>query len=429
MSRMTLTAALLAAALTPALSQIETVRIDSLTLDRAVALGLEHHQSLRAAEANVASASAAKRQALSSYYPAINFSATGSHTEGVFVFNPSIPSRYQIYSNYSTGLAGQQTIYDFGKTSERVGANTSFEEASEEDFRSAHDNVVVNVQVAFFTYLQNLEVATVNEEAVQQAQAHLAAAKAYYSVGRRPLLDVASAEVNLANANVALIRARNQVRVAKLQLENAMGVHPAGPYSVKADMHGQPLEFSLDSARVAALRSRSDVLSARLRAEGFSNLATAAWDQHLPTISANGTWNWSGFDVRLYGRWTAGLSFTLPIFQGFGIQAAAQQAEAAAEAGQATVQLTIENALLDVEQNYLAVQEAGDRYTASTKLVDQADESLRLAEQQYKAGVGTSLDVTDAEVNRANARITRIQALYDYNSSVARLVKAMGVRM
>ncbi len=424
-----MTAVLVLAGFLPAWSQGEAVRIDTLTIARAVALGLEHHQSLQAAEANVASASAAKTQALSTYYPAIAFNASASHTEGVFVFNPSIPSRYQIYSNYSSGLTGQQIIYDFGKTSERVGANTSFVGASQEDFRAARDNVVVNVEVAYYTYLQDIEVAQVDSEAVQQAQDHLNAAKAFYSVGRRPLLDVTTAEVNLANANVALIRSRNAVRVARLQLENAMGVHPTGPYAVRAQVQMRPLGFSLDSARAVALKQRPDIAAAQLRTEGLSSLATSVWDQNLPTLSANGTWNWSGFDVRLYGRWTAGLTFTLPIFQGFGIQAQADQAQAAAEGQRAAARLTVENALLDVEQTYLSAQEAWDRHNASGKLVDQAEESLRLAEQQYKAGVGTALDVTDAEVNRANARITEIQALYDYNSSIVRLIRAMGAKM
>src|SRR5512146_1670868 len=130
MPRILKTAAAVLAGSTQGWAQETAVRFDTLTIARAVALGLEHHQSLAAAEANVASASAAKTQALSSYYPAIGFNASASHTEGVFVFNPSIPSRYQIYSNYSTGLSGQAIIYDFGKTSERVGANSSFLGAS-----------------------------------------------------------------------------------------------------------------------------------------------------------------------------------------------------------------------------------------------------------------------------------------------------------
>ena len=174
------------------------------------------------------------------------------------------------------------------------------------------------------------------------------------------------------------------------------------------------------------MTNRPDILSAHAQYEALSAFAASTWGLHLPTLSATGSYSWSGFDVKLYGRWTAGLTFSFPIFQGFGINAQVDQAQAAAQGQLAQVSLTIENAMLDVEQNYLAVGEAGDRIAATDKLVEQADESLRLAEKQYAAGVGTALDVTDAQVVRANARITAIQALYDHTIALSRLRQSMG---
>ena len=399
---------------------------DTLTVDNAVAIALQNHFAIKAAQANVVSAEAGKRVVVSTYLPAIGFSASSVHTEGTFVFNPSIASKYQIYSNYTAGLTASQLIYDFGKTTNRISANTDFVTASKEDFRTARDNVITNVEVAFLTYLEDQDVVKVTLETIAQAESHLKSAKAFYSVGTRPLLDVTRSEVDLANANVASIRAKNQMEVARLQLENAMGIHPDHPYVVYAAVTMPPMTITLDSARSQARSNRPDILAAQSRYDALSSLASSAWDQHLPTLSANGTWNWSGFDVTLYGRWSAGLTFSFPIFQGFGISAAAQQASANAEAQQAALVLTIENALLDVEQNYLAVNEANERYGASVKLVEEAEASLTLAEKQYSAGVGTLLDVTDAQVLRANARITQIQALYDYNNSLVRLKMAMG---
>jgi outer membrane protein len=412
---------------TLAFAQEDVVNIDTLSLQRAVAIALEHHPTLQAAEANVYSAEAGKRLALSSYFPLISASGTATHTEGVFVFNPSIPSRYQIYSNYVAGFTGSQLIYDFGKTSSRVGANTDFVEASEQDFRSAHDNVIMNVQLAYFTYLQAKSVVTVNQEAVEQATRHLAQARAFYTVGRRPQFDVTRAEVDLANANVNMIRARNGMQVARVQLNNAMGVHPTHPYEVSDSLGTGPVALNLDSVRSVAAGNRPDLLSAKARLTGFESLTSAARSQHLPTLSATGAYNWSGFDVRLYPRWNAGLSLTLPIFQGFSINAQVQQAEAAAEIARANLSSLTQNVMLEVEQAYLGVTEAQERMGATAKLVEQAEQNLNLAERQYAAGVGTALDVTDAQLTRSNARITNIQALFDYNSSLARLQKAVGM--
>ena len=415
-------------------AQVDIVTVDSLSLEQAVALALEHHPSLQAAQANLHSAEASKKLALSSYYPSISATGTGSHTEGYFVFNPSIPSRYQIYSNYVAGFNGTQLIYDFGKTSSRVGANTDFVEASQEDLRSAHDNVVMNVQLAYFAFLSQRSVVTVNEEAVQQAASHLTQAKAFYTVGRRPQFDVTRAEVDLANANVNLIRARNALDVARVQLDNAMGIHPVRPYAVTDSLGTAPVNLNLDSVVAIAAQRRPDLLSAKARLSGFQGLVGAARSQHLPTLSANGSYNWSGFNLQfqngiggLYPRWIAGLTFTLPIFQGFAINAQVEQAEASAEVARANLSTLTQAALLEVQQAYLGVGEAQERLGAAAKLVEQAEQNLNLAQRQYAAGVGTALDITDAQLTRSNARITKIQALFDYNSSLARLHKAIGI--
>ncbi len=419
-----LTAPIILACRAPA--QSNDLIVDTLTIGRAITIAREHQPLLEAAEAGVASAEAGKRFALSNYWPQIGFSASGSHTEGTFVFNPSIPARDQIYSTYTTGLTANQLIYDFGKTSSRVGANTDLVSASKQDYRLTYANVATTVEVAFYAAMQAKDLTVVNEETVKQADDHLRSAKAFYTAGTRPLLDVTRAEVDLANANVGLIRARNAERVSLLQLENAMGVHIRPGYALRGNINTGSPGFSLDSARTAAMLNRPDILSARARYEALSSFASATFGLHLPTLSATGTYNWSGFDVKLYGRWTAGVTFTLPIFQGFGINAQVDQAQAAAQAQLAQVRLTIENAMLDVEQNYLAVGEAAERIAATGKLVEQADESLRLAEKQYAAGVGTAIDVTDAQVVRANARITAIQAVYDHTIALTRLKQSMG---
>jgi len=408
------------------IAQTNDLPIDTLTVESALALAVEHQPLLQAADAEVASAEAGKRLALSNYWPQLSFSATGTHTEGIFVFNPSIAARNQIYSTYTTGFTASQLIYDFGKTSSRVGANTDLVTASKQDSRLASMTVATGVEVAFYAAMQAKELTVVNQETVKQNEDHLRMAQAFYKAGTRPLLDVTQAEVNLANANVGLITARNAERVALLQLENSMGVHLRPGYVLKGNVNTSPLEISLDSARTVAMQERPDILSARAHYDALSAFASATFGLHLPTIAATGTYNWSGFDVKLYGRWTAGLTFSLPIFQGFGINAQVDQANAAVQAQFAQVRLTYESAMLDVEQNYLAVDAAAERIAATSKLVEQADESLRLAEKQYAAGVGTAIEVTDAQVARANARITAIQAVYDHTIAITRLRESMG---
>lgn len=398
-----------------------------LTREQAVALALQNHPLLRAAQASVRSASAGITQAQSSYLPALSFSAGGTRTDGAFVFNPSIPSRIQTYNNYMTAMSLQQTLFDFGKTSGRVTASAELFEASLADLESTRDNVIMNVQLSYIGYVQAKRLVKVSEETVAQMDEHLRQAKAFYSVGKRPQYDVTAAEVNLANANVGLIRSRNQMRVAKIQLENAIGLHPTTSYNVLDSFDTVAFSTSLDSAKVMAKQHRPELRSAQARFASARSLISAAWRQHLPSFSLSGAWTWNGFDFPLQSRWNAGVTVSVPVFQGLGISSQVEQAEANADASQASLDVLMESVMLEVEQNYLALKEAEERIGAATKFVSQAQENLKLAEGRYNSGVGSPIETTDAQLNLSNAQITRIQSLADCNLSLIRLRRALGI--
>lgn len=131
--------------------------------------------------------------------------------------------------------------------------------------------------------------------------------------------------------------------------------------------------------------------------------------------------------VRRAGKFAENQYRTVALFQGFAIAGQVEQAQAAADAAEANLQVLHESVVLEVEQAYFNLKEAGDRLDATSKIVEQAEQNLLLAERQYAAGVGTALEASDARLSLSNARISRIQALFDYNSALVQLQKAMGV--
>ncbi len=399
----------------------------TLTLELAIKLALQHHPALRAAEASTDAARATLRQARSSYLPSLNISASTTRTEGAFVFNPSFPPRDQKYTNFATSLAVQQTLYDFGKTSGRVSASANLREATAFDYQAARNNVSANAQLAFLNYLQAEQVVKVNEATVEQTEQHLVQAKAFHSVGKRPQFDVTKSEVDVANAKVNLIRSRNLAQLAQVQLENAMGVHPSSNYTVSEAFTISSLTMSLDSAQALAQNMRPDVRSARARFRANESLVAAAWRQHLPTLSASGNYIWSAFDFPLFSRWNAGVTLSLPLFQGFSVNAQVQQARAGVDLSRANIEVLQENVRLEVEQSYLEMKEAQERIGAAAKLVELSQQNLKLAEARYNSGVGSAIEITDAQVTLSNAAITHIQAQYDYSRSLVRLRRAMGM--
>lgn len=398
----------------------------SLKIEDAVSIALKYHPSLRAAEASVQSADALLRQAQANFYPSLSLSAGGAHTEGAFVFNPQFPPRHQDYESYSAALQAQQILFDFNKTFPRVSANKFGLESVKFDYQATRALVATNVQLAYFRLMRAKSIVKVNEQTLQQAEQHVNRAKSFYAVGKRPRFDVTRAEVELANANVNMISARNQLQTARLQLENAMGIHAGNEYAVTDSLLIEPFALPLDSVKQIAQLQRAEFRAANLRLKSSRSSVTAARSQHLPTLIASGSYNWNGFDFPLRSRWSAGLTLSLPLFQGFAVSAQAQQAQANADAAGAAVDILQQQIMLDVEGYYLALQEAQQRTLAARKLREQALENLRLAEARYNSGAGSPIEITDAQVMLSNANITHIQALFDYNSSLAQLRRAMG---
>ncbi|MGE5402099.1 MAG: TolC family protein [Ignavibacteriales bacterium] len=406
--------------------QIKVMNFDRLSIQNATQIAMENNPSLSIASAGYDISNALLRQARSNFYPVIGFTATGSRTEGAFVLNPQFPVREQQYNNYTAVLQVTQLVWDFGRTTSRVEANRNFTQASDFDYKAAVENVIVSVQTAYYTYLETQYVEKVNLETLQQAQEHLRIAQAFFNAGRRAQYDVTKAEVDVANANVSLLRSRNQVQIARLQLENAMGIKNSKDYVVTDSLSAPRFSVSLDSAVAIAIENRSEMKSAQLRLEANRNLVSSTWDQNLPALSVFGSYNWNGFNFPLASRWNAGVTLSVPLFQGFAVSAQVQQNEANVAQASASIEVTKQNIILDVSQNYLALNEAFQRIDASNTLVRSADENLRLATGRYNSGVGSPTEITDAQLLLANARITYIQALYDYNTSMIKLKKSMG---
>jgi len=421
--RIFLALAILAPGFTPATAQ----QRDTLTLERAVALAIDNQPSLRGFEAEGRAAGAEFRQARAGFLPSIGFSASDTRTGGTIILSPAIPPTQRIYSSYSAALQGNLTIWDFGKTSGRVSQNSYLYDAAHGDYASAVEVIALNTEVAYLAFLQARRVVTVDEEALATTSHHLVQARAFYMTGRRPQLDVTKAEVDSLNAEVNLIQARNALRIARLQMENTMGVHPAADYAVVDSFTVPATSASLQEARTTALRTRPELVAAQARVEAGREGITAAWGQHLPTIAAFGGYNWTAFDFPLFSHWNAGVSFTLPIFQGFALDAGVELARANRDIAQSDLDTLSEGVMLEVERQWLTVRAAAERAVATSKLVQESRENLNLVERQYAAGVATALDESDARLTLSNSEITDIQAQYDYRTALIRLRRAMGL--
>lgn len=398
---------------------------DSLTLEQCVGIALKYNPQIRLAEGGLDASRANLKLSTSAYMPQIMGTASAARNGGTFVFGPIAREGY--FDNFSAGFTASQTIFDFGKTISRVAASSDLVKVSHQDLRSTTEDVVLNTHISYFNYLAAARVVEVDSETVSEAEDHLRQAQAFYKAGTVPQYDVVNAEVEVANARVSLIQAVNNVKIARVQLENVLGVNLPPHFELEDNLDVKYVNIPMDLAIETALKNRPELLASRAQVQANKSLLTEAWTQLLPDVNATAGYKWNGADPQpLFPSWNVGLTLSVPIFEGFALDAGIDQAKANLKGAEASNDIVMQTLYLDVQQQEYALQEAAEKIQAARKLVDQATEALRLAVGQYNSGTGSALDVTDAQVTLGNARISYIQSLYDYNVSYASLQRAMG---
>src|SRR5713101_624249 len=226
-----------------------------LTLEKAVELALSNHPSLRVASGTQAINEALVGQAQSGFYPQVTGTVgkTLRTSNSTTQFSGSAVSGGRTTSGNTTGfyqnsVTLNQLFYDFGTTKSLVDTAQFNLRAANSDAETTVQTVVINVQQAYFNLQQSQRLVTVSEEAITQFKKHLDLAKGRFKAGVAPKIDVTTAEVDFSNAQLNLITARNNALVARVTLNNAMGIQTASPYRVQEPSQGEAYQVALDEA-------------------------------------------------------------------------------------------------------------------------------------------------------------------------------------
>lgn len=400
-----------------------------MSLEDCITLAVKNNPQLKVSEANFESGEANVTLSRSGLMPQISLTSTASRSGGTFITGPI--SRVANYNTFGVGFQGSLLLFDFGKSYSKLNAAAELSDASGYDLSNAVQTVTLNTTIAYYNYLQSKRINDVNKEIVRQSEEHLKQSKSFYDVGKKPQFDVIKAETDLASANLNLIKSQNNVKISRLYLQNLLGVtlDPNIEFRDNLDIE-ENNKIELSKAVESAFLNRPDYMANLMRVEANKSMLTSAWTSHLPSLNLTSAYNWRSYelDQKFNNSWNLGLSFTLPLFQGWGLDAAVQIAKANLKASEYSNESIRQQIILDVEQQYLSYEEAHQRIEVSKKLVKQAEETLKLAEGRYSLEVGSAIEVTDARVTLLNAQISYIQALYDTKIALARLKKAMGIK-
>jgi outer membrane protein len=415
--------------------------LPEMTLEQLIQIALDNQPRIRSAQAALEGADARVGIARSGYFPQITTSMlyarqTSNVAAGVNPATGNIQRRSVSDSSVNRQdftARFSQNVFDSFRRESNIQAARQNQNAAQFDLSTTRQDVILNVQAAYYNYLLARRLVVVNQEAVQRNLQNLERARGFFEVGTRPKIDVTRAQVDLANAELALVRARNAVAVSFATLNNAIGEpeHTLYRVSEALDIPAQTVKpeawlSTLEESTRTALEKRTELRALRARVHAAEASLSLAKRNFLPSVSADANWNYRGQELPYAPNWVVGGTLTVPVLNP---PLFSQLDEAAANlaSAQASEDLTAQNVTLEVQQSFVDLVSARERIRTAEVLLTQARENLALAQGRYQVGVGPLIDVTDAELALTQAESENIQAIVDFKLSEARLRKAMGL--
>lgn len=436
--RLILAGASLLAAL-PAFAQLNDGKPDPefsvpprLDLQYALAFALDNSFAIRQAKERIKEQEGVVLEVRSAQIP--NVSASGGYQRSAVEVGPTGENRY-----WSFNVTARQNLYTGGAVSASVKAQKLSLDAAILSLQAVINDALLDVRTRFYTVLLSREKIKVQEQNVELLQRQLQDVKNRFEAGTVSNFEVLRAEVALANAQPALITARNDYRLAIETLRQAIGYTTTSEPNIAkvpeflGTLEFTPASFDLRSALATAREQRPDLQRLQKLATAAEEGVIARRAGYYPNVALFGAYDWrktagsSNFPGERDG-WTVGLSSTWDIFDGRATAGRVVQARSFLEQTKlalAESQLAVD---VDVRRAISNFQQANELAEASKKVVEQAEEAVRLANARYNAGTATQLDVLTSQVDLTTARLNQLQAYYTYNIAVATTRKAMGLQ-
>lgn len=444
-------------------------RVRTLTLEGAVQTAVERSPQLAAARFALEEANERVSEAWGSVFPSVDLSTTYTRNLSAAVsflpaviFDPSagpddlIPVRFGADNLWALSINLEQPLFNAAAFI-GVGAAGRFQALQEEVVRGQVQEVVTRVRTAYYQLLLSQEQARLLENSVRRVEETLEETRALNEAGLASDYDVLRLEVERANLIPNLRRAENAVVQGKRALGVELGLADGEAEELRlagslADMDlDEPGNNSLDNLGILALagvagdRGADALVEVALNRRSDVRQLIATQDlrrtelrlqqvEYLPKLSLFGTYGINAQqngdpeffgEPRAYSR-VAGVQLTLPIFQGFQRDARVDQKRAVVRQAEAQTSLARSQAASEVRSFLEQVEETRLRAAGQRFAVDQARRGFEIARAQYREGLGSQLELTDAEVALRESEFNYAQAVYDHLVARARLDESVG---
>jgi len=416
----------------------------TITLEDAITIAVEQNRDLNTARLEIDKADARVNEAWGYALPTVDLSAnyTRSLERPVFFLpdfanpgsNKTVPVKIGTEHSWGLTVSARQTIFN-STVIIGVGAAHVYSEVARELYRAKKLETVSNVRKAFYGVLVAREARDLMVANLKNAEENLENVRTLSKQGLVSEYDELRASVGVDNLKPEVIRAENGYALAIDGLRSAMGIDPAEEIEVQGDLQFRPVpddrvSSALDqvketNAGLKALRLQIDVNQAFLNVERSNYLPTLSAFGNLQYQAAKNTFGISTNDF--FRSSQVGLNLTFSLFQGLQTNARVDQAKVEVRKTEEQVANLENNLRTAAHSLVLQLRQAQQRIEAQGKTVEQAERGYRIATTRFLSGAGTQLEVNDAQLALTQAKVNRIQAVYDYLVASADFDNTLGV--
>jgi outer membrane protein len=427
-----------------AVAQDQPTRL--VTVQEAIDGALRNNHDLVAARMDVAKADALVSEARGYALPSLDVKGTYTRAikKPVFffpnIFDEDSSKRSEILpieigadNSFDLTLSATQVLFNMAVFT-GVGAAKVYSQAAHELYRAKIVETVTSTRRTFYGVLVAREVRAMTSANVKNAEENLQNVKILARQGLASEYDQLRAEVGAANIRPELIRADNDYTLALNNLKIAMGI----PFDERIEVSGE-LQFlpvdpgilhdaleavTIHNPSLAALRKQAELSEAAMNVERANFYPTLAAFGNYQYQAQKNSWKISTADFVRSA--VVGLSFSLNIFNGLRTVSRIEQAELDSRKIQQQIAGTETNLRTATQSVLMQLKRAEERIEAQERTVEQAEKGYRIATVRYTSGAGTQLEVNDAQLALTQAKVNRIQALYDYVNAAAELDRLLG---
>ena len=321
------------------------------------------------------------------------------------------------------------TLYDYGRRSLNLKTTKSEKYVLEEDYRKTCQNKALEITSAFLSVLKNKELVNLSEKRLERAKKYYQLAKAKLEVGIVSYADLLKSKVEVKSAESDTISESNALSLSRIKLENILGLKKKG-YRLDSRIEFSFPLVSLKKSLSKALTKRPEIKKKEGEEIQLEYAYQLARKDYIPSLSLKGDYDYY-LDRDLSGYsdindWTVYLAVEIPIFDAGIKRSRLKQAKLNQEKLQFAKEELIRDITGEVSTAFFNLQNLEKLIGVQEEEVTAAEECLRLATGRYKEGVGSILEVIDAQTDLVSAETDKVNTFFDYQLANANLILSSG---